>query len=57
MTTTTRLRLRRKIEKLNNQLLSLGAMIEESVQLAVKSLEKKDAGLAARCDRRRSGNR
>jgi phosphate transport system protein len=46
--TTTRLRLRRKIEKLNNQLLSLGAMIEESVQLSVKSLEKKDAGLAAR---------
>ncbi len=46
MRTNTRLRLKRKIEKLNNQLLVLGAQVEESVQLAVKAVEKRDATLA-----------
>ena len=48
MRTTTRLRLRRKIEKLNSELLSLGALVEENVQLAVKAIERKDADLATR---------
>ena len=48
MRTTTRLRLRRKIEKLNNQLLSVGALVEENIQLAVKAIERKDASLATR---------
>jgi phosphate transport system protein len=48
MRTATRLRLRRKIDKLNSQLLALGAMVEENVQLAVKAVERKDADLATR---------
>jgi phosphate transport system protein len=45
---TTRLRLKRKIEKLNHQLLSLGALVEENVQLAVRALERGDEEAAAR---------
>jgi phosphate transport system protein len=48
MRTNMRLRLRRKIDKLNNQLLTLGAQVEESVQKAVKAIERRDADLAAR---------
>jgi len=48
MRTNMRLRLRRKIEKLNNQLLSLGAQVEESVRLAVKAVERRDGEMAAR---------
>jgi phosphate transport system protein len=48
MRTTMRLRLRRKIEKLNHRLLSVGALVEESVQLAVKAIERRDADLATR---------
>jgi len=47
MRTNVRLRLRRKIEKLNNQLLSVGAQVEEGVQLAIRAIERKDADLAA----------
>lgn len=47
MATNVRLRLRRKIEKLNNQLLSVGAQVEEGIQLAVRAIDKKDADLAA----------
>jgi len=48
MKTTIRLRLRRKIEKLNQRLLSIGALVEESVRMAVKAIERRDADLAAR---------
>ena len=48
MRTNVRLRLRRKIEKLNNQLLSVGAQVEEGVQLAVKAIERRDADAATR---------
>jgi len=40
-------RLKRKIEKLNDQLLSVGARVEEGVGLAIRAIEKKDADLAA----------
>ena len=43
-----RLRLRRKIERLNEQLLSLGAQVEESAQLAIKAIERRDSEMAAR---------
>jgi phosphate transport system protein len=48
MSTNTRLRLKRKIEKLNNQLLTLSAQVEESVRLSVMAIEKRDAVFAAR---------
>jgi phosphate transport system protein len=48
MTTNVRVRLRRKIEKLNSQLLTLGAQVEESVHLAVKAIERRDAQMAAK---------
>lgn len=44
----TRPRLRRKIEKLNDMLLGLGARVEESVHLAVKALDGNDAELAVK---------
>jgi phosphate transport system protein len=47
MATNVRVRLRRKIEKLNVQLLSLGAQVEESVRLAIKAIEKRSPELAA----------
>jgi phosphate transport system protein len=48
MRTDVRVRLRRKIEKLNGQLLALGAQVEESVHLAVKAIDRRDAEMAAR---------
>ncbi len=48
MRTNMRLRLRRKIEKLNSRLLSLGTQVEESVLGAVKAMERRDAELAAK---------
>jgi phosphate transport system protein len=48
MSTNTRLRLKRKIEKLNSQLLTLSAQVEESVKLAVMAVERRDAVFAAR---------
>jgi phosphate transport system protein len=48
MTTNVRVRLRRKIEKLNSQLLTLGAQVEESVHLAVKAIDRRDAQMAAK---------
>jgi len=48
VTTTTRLRLKRKIEKLNERLLSLGALVEENVGLAIRALERGDAETATR---------
>lgn len=47
MSTNTRLRLRRKIDKLNSLLLSLGAQVEENVHLAVKAIDRRDADIAA----------
>lgn len=47
MGTNVRVRLRRKIEKLNVQLLSLGAQVEESVRLAIKAIEKRNPEMAA----------
>ncbi|HJN15636.1 MAG TPA: phosphate signaling complex protein PhoU [Armatimonadota bacterium] len=40
--------LHREIEGLKKRILSLSAIVEESVQLAVKALEDRDAALAAR---------
>ncbi len=48
MTPTVRLRLRRKIDKLNQQILSLGALVEENVRLAVRALERRDVEIATR---------
>jgi phosphate transport system protein len=48
MRADVRVRLRRKIEKLNSQLLALGAQVEESVHLAVKAIDRRDAGIAAK---------
>jgi phosphate transport system protein len=48
MRTNVRVRLRRKIEKLNSQLLTLGAQVEESVHLAVKAIDRRDAQMAAK---------
>ena len=48
MRPAVRLRLRRKIEKLNGQLLALGAQVEESVHLAVKAIERRDAEMATK---------
>lgn len=48
MRPNTRLRLRRKIEILNSLLLTVGAQVEESVRLAVKAIERRDADLAAK---------
>jgi len=47
MRTSTRVRLRRKIEKLNTSLLSLGGKVEENLRMAVMALERRDADLAA----------
>ena len=47
MNTNVRLRLRRKIEKLNSRLLTLGAHVEENVHLAVKAIDRRDAQMAA----------
>jgi phosphate transport system protein len=47
MISNVRLRLRRKIEKLNDQLLAVGALVEESVQLAIKAIARRDPDLAA----------
>jgi phosphate transport system protein len=46
MTSGVRPRLRRKIEKLNETLLGLGALVEQSLHLAVKALDRKDEELA-----------
>jgi len=46
MRTNMRLRLRRKIEKLNDLLLTLGAQVESGVRLAVKALERRDGETA-----------
>jgi phosphate transport system protein len=43
-----RLRLRRKIERLNGQLLNLGTQVEESIQTAVRAIEKRDPSFAAK---------
>ncbi len=43
-----RLRLGRKIDKLNSLLLSLSTSVEENLHLAVRALERRDAGLANR---------
>lgn len=48
MKSNMRLRLRRKIEKLNNLLLALGAQVEDSVRLAVNALERRDGEMAMR---------
>jgi len=48
MTVNTRVRLRRKTDKLNGMLLSLGAQVEESVHLAVKAIDRRDADIAAK---------
>ena len=48
MTTNVRVRLRRKIDMLNSQLLTLGAQVEESVHLAVKAIDRRDAQMAAK---------
>ena len=40
--------LQREIDKLKKEILSLGAMVESSVQLAVKSIEERDSDLAER---------
>jgi phosphate transport system protein len=48
MRTDVRVRLRRKIEKLNSRLLALGAQVEESVHLAVKAIDRRDAAIAAK---------
>jgi phosphate transport system protein len=47
MRNDVRPRLKRKMEKLNEQLLSVGAMVEEGLRLAIRAVEKKDAHLAA----------
>ncbi len=46
MSTTGRLRLQRKIERLKVNLITLGTKVEERVELAVKAIRLKDAGLA-----------
>jgi phosphate transport system protein len=46
LTTETRIRLGRKIEKLNSMLLTIGTRVEESLHLALKALERKDEALA-----------
>jgi phosphate transport system protein len=38
--------LQREIEKLKKEILSLGAVVEASVQMAVRSIEERDSGLA-----------
>jgi len=48
MRTNVRVRLRRKIDKLNSQLLTLGAQVEENVHLAVKAIDRRDAQMAAK---------
>jgi len=48
MRTNVRVRLRRKIDILNSQLLELGAQVEESVHLAVKAIDRRDAQMAAK---------
>ncbi len=48
MRNNVRRRLLRKIEELNKRLLALGAQVEESVYLAVKAIDRRDAELAAR---------
>jgi len=46
MSLNVRLRLQRKIEKLKRLVLSLGARVEEAVQLSVKAIKLRDAELA-----------
>ncbi|MGB6064377.1 MAG: phosphate signaling complex protein PhoU [Desulfomonilaceae bacterium] len=48
MSNDVRRRLLRKIEKLNSRLLALGAQVEESVYLAVKAIDRRDADMAAK---------
>jgi phosphate transport system protein len=48
MTSTGRIRLQRKVEKLKTNLISLATKVEESVELAVRSIRTKDAALATR---------
>lgn len=48
MSSNVRLRLRRKIERLNDELLSLGAQVEENVHLAIRAIERRDPNMAAR---------
>ena len=44
----TRVRLERKIEKLNRMLLEIGTMVEENLHLALKALESKDPDMATK---------
>jgi phosphate transport system protein len=46
--TGTRVRLERKIEKLNRMLLNIGTLVEENLHLALKALERKDSDMAAK---------
>ncbi|MFH0824877.1 MAG: PhoU domain-containing protein, partial [Pseudomonadota bacterium] len=48
MSTTTRLRLRRKIEKLKHEVLTIGTQVEEHVRMAVKAMKLNDSRMAAR---------
>jgi phosphate transport system protein len=40
------MRLQKELDRLKKQILSLGAMVEEHVDMAIKAVEKKDAALA-----------
>ena len=40
--------LQRELEKLKKRILSLGAMVEESVRMAIKAFETRDANLPRR---------
>lgn len=42
MQTPSRTRLRRKIEKLNRQLLTVGGLVEKNLHLAIRALEQRD---------------
>ena len=47
MTATFRIRLGRKIEKLNKQILAIGAQVEDHLRLAVKAVVSGDPQIAA----------
>ena len=40
------MRLQKELEKLKKRILSLGAMVEERVRMAIRALELRDANLA-----------
>jgi len=44
----TRVRLGKKIEKLNRMLLNIGTLVEENLSLALKALERKDPDVATK---------